>query len=511
MMRVMSRDGWFAVGAVFVVACSVGHASAQDVPAPPPAYASASIGVDLVLEPLVSAAEADLSRGEIVMALARTQVVLAEAPASTSVRVRAEGLTLLARQRLGATVPGPVGTDDAYAPIVSAASDDVAAARFELGRARLGWIAAHVPPESALALRARAVLAALEARAASGPAPTAPPPTVATVVVPPPTATAVAPTSVVAPPTWPSAPGTPPEPETPEDPRRRADVEIVDLYITGGLMGAYLGAWIPESARLLEGMAGDEQTRVLAFSMLGGAGVLTLGILGLDQIDHGPRSGQPTSIATGIRFGFVLGGLTLGVLSARSSYSTGEQFDAMGIGLLGGALVGTVFAYAAEPHPSQVQFTQTSGLWGGILGAELATLVAPLAFPNFGADRDRMEAGFGITLAGLSTGILTGVVLSAAHEHFSSRRSWLTTLGMLAGTGAGTLIWLLVTAATGTFDAPTWGGISAVGSLGGFILATVLTERDAGPREWDATAPSAVQVSLTPTLGGASVGISGGF
>lgn len=501
MMRAMSRAAWIALG---VLSLSL-PARAQDVPPPPAAYASASIGVDLVVEPLVAAAEADLARGELVMALARAQVVIAETPASSSVRVRAEGLTLLARQRLGAQVPGTVSTDDAYAPLLSAATDDVTAGRFDLGRARLAWIAAHAPAESALALRGRSVLAALEARAASAP-PTAP----AASVLPAPVAPAPAPTWVVPPPVTTGARASTSVPTgPPEDPRRRADAEIIDLYVTAGLMGAYFGAWIPESAGLIEHSPSDEASRTLAFAMIGGAGVLTLSVFGLDQIDHGPRSGQPTAIATGIRFGFVLSGLSLGVLSARSSYSTGEAFDAMGIGLVGGALLGTIFAYAAEPHPSQVQFTQTSGIWGGVLGAQLAALIAPLAFPNLGAGDDRMEAGFGITLGGMSAGLLTGMVLSAAHEHFSSRRAWLATLGQLAGTGAGTLIWLLVSAAADTFDAPTWGGISAATGLGGLILVTALTGNDHGPREWDETPE--VQLSVSPTMGGATVGLGGAF
>lgn len=493
----MRRSTWWAL---LWIALVPGPALAQDVPAPPPAYASASIGLDLVLEPLVSAGEADLANGALPMALARAQVVLAEVPAASSVHVRAEGLSLLARQRLGDTPAGSVGTDDAYAPLVDAASADVTASRFALARARLAWVLTHVPAESALALRTRAIQAALEARARTASSATSSSPIVVTS------------------PTWqpPTDTEVPPS-ETPTDdadahhaPRRRADIEIVDLYVTAGLMGAYLGAWIPESAGLLDHSPGDEASRALALAMIGGAGVMTLGVFALDQIDDGPRSGQPGAISEGIRFGFVLSGLTLGLLSARSSYTTGEAFDAMGIGLLGGAALGTIFAYAAEPHPAQVQFTQATGVWGGILGAELAALIAPLAFPNLGAGADRQEAGFGLTLGGLSAGILAGMALSAAHENFSARRSWLTTLGLVAGTGAGTLVWLLVSAgAHWSFDLPTWGGIAGVGGLGGLILAGFLTDGDHGPRNWDETPP--VQVSVSPTLGGATLGFDGTF
>jgi hypothetical protein len=310
----------------------------------------------------------------------------------------------------------------------------------------------------------------------------------------------------------------PPEapPRTPVDdghrPHRRQDAEMVDLYITAGLTGAYFGAWITESSGAVSGSSSDDESRILTIATIAGAGVLTLCAFGLDQIDDGPRSGQPTSIAVGLRFGFVLGGLTLGVLSADNTYRTGEAFDAMGIGLVSGGALGVVFAYAADPHPSQVQFTQTSGIWGGMLGAELGALIAPLAFPNIGASDERQVAGFGITLGGLSAGLLAGVALSAAHENWSSRRSWLSTLGMVGGTGAGTLIWLLVTAATHwNFDLPTWGALAGAGGIGGFALAAALTSGDHNAHTWEETDSPQVQMTMSPTMGGAQVGVAGAF
>jgi hypothetical protein len=500
MMPPMSR--WVSCGALVALLWSRSYAHAQVVPPPPAAYASASIGLDLVLEPLATAAETDLANGSLTLALARTQTVLAEAPASSSVHVRAEGLSLLAHQRLGDAPPDAVDTDAVFAPLVAAASDDVTASRFDLARARLAWVAAHVPAQSALALRARAIGAALDARAAGAPASTAP---TTTVYVPPTAGTSTWTTPVLADPTQAVTP-----PDDGHRPRRRQDIEIVDLYITSGLMGAYFGAWISESSGLLNGASSDDQSRILSIAMLAGAGVLTLGVFALDQIDDGPRSGQPGAISSGMRFGFVLSGLTLGLLSQDNHFDSAATFDFMGVGLIGGTALGAIFAYTAEPHPSQVQFTQTTGVWGGMLGAELGALIAPLAFPNSGATAERWHAGFGLTLGGLSAGILTGLALSAAHEHFSSRRSWLTTLGLVAGTGAGTLIWLLVSAASHwTFDLATWGGIAGAAGIGGLVLAAVLTEGDHGPRDWDE--PSAVQLSFSPTVGGATIGLSGGF
>ena len=61
----------------------------------------------------------------------------------------------------------------------------------------------------------------------------------------------------------------------------------------------------------------------------------------------------------------------------------------------------------------------------------------------------------------------------------------------------------------GNFDLPTWGGIAGLTGLGGLILATVLTDGDRGARDFDETPP--VQVSVAPTLGGASLSFDGTF
>ena len=488
-MRPMSRA---AVLALIGLAALSSSAHAQTIPPPPAAYAAASIGLDLVLEPLVSAAEADLGRGEPAMALARAQVVLAEAPASSTVHVRAEGLSLVAQQRLVAP-PGSVTSDDAYAPMLDAATADTAAGRFDLARARLAWVDAHAPAGSALVLRASTVRAALDARVTSASVATAPPPTTSAWTTPVPTWTAVA----------------TPTPPASSDPRRRTDLEIADLYVTGGLMGAYLGAWMSQSTGWLDGHSSEDASRITAIAMIAGAGVLTLGVFGYDQIDRGPRMGQPGTIAQGIRFGFVLSGLSLGVMSADAGCCrVRETFDAMGIGVLGGAALGTLFAYTLEPHPAQVQFTQSVGVWGALLGAELAALATPLSFPS--GNRDSVRMGFGLTLGGLSTGILVGFLLSAAHENFSARRSWLTTAGLVAGSGAGTLIWTLISlGGHGNFDVPTWGACAGVGGIAGLILVGVLTAGDHGPRDWD-EAPD-VQLSIAPTMGGATLGLDGTF
>ncbi len=498
--------------AVLAVSGPAFRARAQEVPPPPAAYASAALGADLVLEPLVAAAETDLAQGSTPLAMARAQLVLGEVAASSTVHVRAEGIVMLGSER-GAQPATDTPPDVLLAPLVDAASADVTASRFALGRARLSWVLGRVAPDGALGIRATAISRALEARAASASGTLAAPTTTTT------TTTTAAPPPVA--PRWVVVgPGTPPPtstataphpyaPPPPADPRRRGDAEIVDLYITFGVMGAGIGVWAPVSTGALATLSDRDQQLALTGALVGGTGVFLLGAFALDQIDGGLRSGQPDAIAQGTRFGLVLASLSVGIYTTDHSIDTGGVFDMLGIGLLGGTALGAIAAFGLEPHPAQTEFTQNTGIWGAILGAELGALVAPLAYPNFGSEDERQQLGFGMPLAGLTVGILTGVALSAAHENFSSRRSWLMSVGALGGAGAGSLVWFLVSEGTSSFDVATWGGIAALGSIGGLVLVGLLTTGDDGERNWDGLPD--VQLAFTPTLGGATVGLNGTF
>jgi hypothetical protein len=494
---------------VLLAALLASGASAQ-TPPPPSGYASASITPDVVLEPLLAAAEADLGRGEAALALARAQAVTAAVPPDSSTHVRAEGLVLLATQRLAGVGAPPVAADVALAPLVDAAALDGPAGRGALARARLDFVLARVSGSSALATRATAVRAALDAQA----------PVVATT---PPTTTyqpiygGAAPTYVYTAPgtTQPLSTGEPlARGQTPEDPHRRGDAEIVELYITAGLFGGYIGAWIPWGAGLLEGSPSDERARATTAAVLIGAGVMVLGVFGLDQIDRGLRTGVPAGISMGIRYGLGIGGLTLGIAGARSSGSSDAAFNVMGFSGLAGGLLGAVLTMTLEPHPAQVQFTQTSGLWGALFGAQLAMIAAPLMGCELGTCANRQEAGFGLVAAGLGAGLLTGIITSAVHANPSARRSWHMTLGFLAGTGGGTALWALISALSNSLDVPTLGGCMFVGSIGGLVISGLLSSGDRDRTNWDDPDRSDVptyQVSIAPAQGGGTIGLSGTF
>lgn len=511
----------FFVAIAVLTALVTSSASAQ-TPPPPSGYASASITSDVVLEPLLVAAEADLGRSEPALALARATVVTAAVPPDSATHVRAEGLILLARQRLGTTAATEIAADVALAPLVDAAALDGPAGRASLGRARLEFVLARIAGSSALATRATALRAALDAQAPI----IAAPPVVATTpaVTPqqyPPVYGGAAPTYVYTAPTTGPVASPDATPQAPEDPRRRGNAEIIELYITGGLYGAYIGGWIPWGSGLLnDSTASDDRARLTTVGVFIGAGVLAIGVFGIDQIDGGLRTGVPGAISMGIRYGVSLGALSLGIYGASSSVDTPAAMNVIGFAGLGGGVLGAALSMGLDAHPSQVQFTQTAGLWGALFGAELALLVAPLIdldtistpFGGITAGHTRQEVGFGLVTGGLAAGILTGLVFSAAHVNPSARRSWHMTLGFLAGTGAGTVLWSLISALSDEFDLPTLGGCQFVGAIGGMVLAGLLSSGDREPANWDdvSSVPS-VQVSFAPTQGGGTIGLSGTF
>src|SRR5436190_7195539 len=89
-------------------------ARAQDevVPPPPPAGPSPA---ELVVAPLLNAAEQDLAENRVPLALARTTAVAELLPEGVPLRVRADGLRLLAQQRTPTELaPPPPPIDEVY-------------------------------------------------------------------------------------------------------------------------------------------------------------------------------------------------------------------------------------------------------------------------------------------------------------------------------------------------------------------------------------------------------------
>lgn len=138
---------------VFVLACVAlalpATSSAQD-----------AITADLVLEPMIIAAEADLQSNELARALSRASFVTEALPSSSALATRAAGLTLLAQHRLAGGMVAGVTPSVALAPLVDAAELDRVAGRMALAEARLDLVIARLPASDPLAVRAAALRAA---------------------------------------------------------------------------------------------------------------------------------------------------------------------------------------------------------------------------------------------------------------------------------------------------------------------------------------------------------------
>mgnify|MGYP001565408303 CR=1 FL=1 len=76
---------------------------------------------------------------------------------------------------------------------------------------------------------------------------------------------------------------------------------------------------------------------------------------------------------------------------------------------------------------------------------------------------------------------------------------------------AGTAIWGFVGVFTREFDAQVFGGAAALGSLGGLILAMVLTDGDTEPTHNGPAADVEVSGGVTPTDGGGMFSLDGRF
>lgn len=498
----MSRRilAWGALG--ILLFARPGVAAAQSLP--PAGYAPAP-DLAVVLEPLVSAAEADYAAGHAGLALARLGVALGGLPEGSVVRVRAQALAQLVTS--AGVAPDVVGLDVLLAPLVDAAERDGTTGALALGRARLDFVLQRVDPSSALAVRARALAGA---SAAIGSAPTTGPTGPTGPIVPPPgygySGPAVAPVGPpVVPPVAPIDPerasGSAPLAPT-EAPGRRGTGELIELYITMAAYGAWTGGYVPLVTGWATDAAPGEEGRFYTLSCLLTAGVFMLIPFALDQIDEGIPTAVPAAISMGLRYGVAAAAAGLG---AGGGDVRGNDIPHLlwwtGIG---GGVLGALVGYTTRPHPAQVQFVQTGGLWGSLFGLFSAVLFAPLANPG-----QETRVGFSIGLGGMLGGLGITTILSAVHANPSARRSWFGTLGLLAGAGAGTIFWSLVGTIVDDYDVQAWGGAAALGSIGGLILTMFLTGGDREPTGNDAGPEIAASVS--PTDGGGMLSLDGRF
>lgn len=441
--------------------------------APPPAAPApllAGVPLDVVVGPLLGAAEADLAAGRAALALARAAVVASVLPEGVPLRVRAEGMTLLARQRMpqGATAPSQ---DEIYAPMIAQADLELRAGQPQLALPRLDFVLGRLPAGSPLSARAQQ-LRAYAATMLGGP-PAAPAAAA-------PGAPLVAPPPVVA-------------PAPPPDDGRRGTGEIVELYITAAAAGAITGAYIPFVASNATAAA---TTYIL--TTLAGAGVFAVGVLTLDLTMALP-SGVPPTISASIRFGVAHGMLGMGLYLHAPGIDDGDvAFTLAWGGTMAGALVGLGVGFGLTPTVQEERLVESVGIWGAALGTYVAMLT----------DFRDGTASLALTLGGLDVGLLAGMVMTAIGAVPSTRRTLFLDLGFVAGSAIGALLPSLYFAIEE--DTFVWYpiGIGALaGSIGGWLLTFFLTEG------LDARAPaqSPVALGVAPLEGGAALTASGSF
>jgi len=449
----------------------------EDLAVPPPPTSAtppvaapplvSGVPLDLVVAPLLAAAEADLAAGRIRLALIRSTIVGEALPEGLPLRVRADGLRLLANRRLAEELaPSPPG--DVLGPLVAQAELDLQARQPQIALPRLDFALARLPASSPLAARAHQLR---QIALSSMGAPLLPPPQPASALTPPPSA-----------------------PLEPPSDGHRGTPEAVELYITAGAFGALTGAYIPFMAS--EETAGGA-TYIL--TTVAGAGLLAVGVLSLDLTTRIP-SGVPATISSSIRFGFGHGLLAWGLYESSSPALADPEvsFSLVWGGTLVGGLIGTAVGFGLTPSVDEARLVESTGMWGAALGTYIAMM----------SNYQDPAAGFGLSLGAMDAGILIGVIMAALELAPPVRRTLALDLGFLVGSGVGALLPGLYYAYTELpLEIEPLGVGMAIGAIAGWVLAYFLTEGAAAPE----TSAPPVQVGVAPVEGGATLAVSGAF
>ncbi len=233
---------------------------------PPSAPTFRGVPLDFLVGPLLMAAEEDLTAGRVPLAMARASIVASVLPADLPLRVRADGMRLIAAQRMPES-PSEPPADEVLAPMIVQSELDLRAAQPQVALARLDFVLARLPTGSPLFTRARQLRGVAASRLGVAPPPAASVP-------------------VAAPPALPSAPR--------HDDGRRGTGEIVELYITAAGLGALTGGYLPFVTT-----NGGASGTTYVFTTLAGAGLFAVGVLSLDLTMRLP-SGVPPTISASI-------------------------------------------------------------------------------------------------------------------------------------------------------------------------------------------------------------------
>lgn len=451
--------------AILTLAASLAEAQPEEAIPPPPQESMTP--AEAVVAPLLEAAERDLAAGRVALALARTTAVAEVLPEGVPLRVRADGLRVLAHQRMPVDLPPPPpAPDEIYAPLVAQAELDIRASQPQIAIARLDLALGRLPEGPALTQRARALRnVAMQAFAQPPPPMFVPPPMPAPLAPPP-----------------------------PRDPNERGTGERVELYITAGMFGALSGSWLCY-------MASNNTANAVEYVLttVAGAGLLAVGVLSLDLTMNIPSGVMPT-ISSSIRFGLAHGMLAFGLRLASGEPGDGPlDFTLVWGGMATGTLTGLAIGFGATPTVREERFVESLGIWGAMLSTSIAMLT------NY----EDPVVGLALTLGGLDLGLLIGIGMAAAGVTPSIDRTLWMDLGFLAGSGVGALIPYAVYAYgdPSTFEYWPFGLGMLIGGVGGWLLTFLLTlDYDAAP-----AAAADVHLGIAPLENGAAVTASGTF
>lgn len=441
-----------------------------------PSPAAAQIPVEVVVEPLVRAAEEDVASGRAALAQARSRAVMEVLHPAAPLTARAQ--QVLAAAPVNDEVPPQT---EVFAPIVEQAEQDLATGSLPIATARLDFVLARVPADTPVAQRARQLRDAASNAVPPPPAPGTPQVTVG--------------------PTWPAA-AVPPEvspvepaaERPPVDPERRGTPEMVELYISAGLFGGFTGVWLP----YLAGVEDNDRYAPVAYVLVPAVftALTVTGAVLLDVAGEPMRTGVAPAISTGIRWGAAQGLL----IWASAHESVTDPRDAVSLvwgASAAGLALGAAAGYGLRPSTDQVRFVEGGMLWG----AWLSGLVA------LGLEEDS-ELPFQVMLGGVNTGLVATAVLAAAGLELSARQVFSLHLGLAVGAGVGAGITGLF-AIRNDVDRPVWAMGLGIGSAVGLgvsaaFLAAIGEDDTGGP-----DSPPDVAFGVSPVKGGAVVEVSG--
>jgi hypothetical protein len=218
------------------------------------------------------------------------------------------------------------------------------------------------------------------------------------------------------------------------------------------------GLWVGIAADVLFEVD-DARTSVLP-PLLGVGVGLSASLLATEEGEI--TRGQAWTIITGLDYGTYSGLLLAGAID-----QTDEARDvvgvALGTGLLGGT-VATLAAISARPSAGDAEVVRSGGLWGFGSAGLLAAMIQP----------DEEQTVFGMMLAGMDGGLLTGALL--AHSYSVSReRMLLGDAGALAGAVAGVGIGILVVGTPSDGEGRAVAATTLVGLHAGLGLSLYLT------------------------------------